>query len=142
MVARSLVATVGAVAVLGALVVAQQKPEIKMVPIQPIAVADVRGMFKSYCAACHGPAGKGDGPAAAALKKAPADLTTISARNGGKFPEVKVRRFIEGIDEVAAHGSRDMPVWGTLFRSLDATNQAAAQMRVQLLTDYLKSIQR
>jgi mono/diheme cytochrome c family protein len=142
MVARSLLATVGAVALLGAFVAAQQKPEIKMVPIQPTAVSDVRGMFTSYCAACHGPAGKGDGPAASALKKAPADLTTISARNGGKFPEVKVRRFIEGIDEVAAHGSRDMPVWGTLFRSLDITNQAAAQMRVQLLTDYLKSIQR
>jgi mono/diheme cytochrome c family protein len=142
MVARSLLATVGAVALLGAFVAAQQKPEIKMVPIQPTAVSDVRGMFTSYCAACHGPAGKGDGPAASALKKAPADLTTISARNGGKFPEVKVRRFIEGIDEVAAHGSRDMPVWGTLFRSLDITNQAAALMRVQLLTDYLKSIQR
>ena len=142
MVARSLLATVGAVAMFGAFVAAQQKPEIRMVPIQPTAVSDVRGMFTSYCAACHGPAGKGDGPAAAALKKAPADLTTISARNGGKFPEVKVRRFIEGIDEVPAHGSRDMPVWGTLFRSLDATNQAAAQMRVQLLTDYLKSMQK
>lgn len=142
MVARSLLATVGAVALFGALVAAQRKPEIKMVPIPPIAVADVRGMFTSYCAPCHGPAGKGDGPAAAALKKAPADLTMISARNGGTFPVVKVRRFIEGMDEVAAHGSRDMPVWGTLFRSLDVTNQAAAQMRVQLLTDYLKSIQR
>jgi len=142
MVIRSLSATVGTLALLGALVAAQQKPEIKMVPIQPTAVSDVRGMFTSYCAACHGPAGKGDGPAASALKKAPADLTTISARNGGKFPEVKVRRFIEGIDEVPAHGSRDMPVWGTLFRSLDATNQSAAQMRVQLLTNYLKSIQR
>ena len=67
-------------------------------------------------------------------------LGTVVA--GQQKPEVKINRFITGMDEVAAHGSRDMPVWGTLFRSLDINNQAAAQMRVQVLTDYLKSIQK
>ncbi|MBW1885021.1 MAG: cytochrome c [Deltaproteobacteria bacterium] len=32
-------------------------------------------VFAAYCAVCHGPAGKGDGPAAAALVPPPSDLT-------------------------------------------------------------------
>ncbi len=32
-------------------------------------------VFAAYCAVCHGPAGKGDGPAAAALAPPPSDLT-------------------------------------------------------------------
>ena len=32
-------------------------------------------LFRSYCVACHGDAGKGDGPAAAGLDPSPADFT-------------------------------------------------------------------
>ena len=32
--------------------------------------------FKQLCASCHGNAGKGDGPAAAALRPKPADMTS------------------------------------------------------------------
>lgn len=119
-------------------VAAQAQPQIKKEPIKPVAASNAGAMFQSYCATCHGKLGKGDGPAAAALKKTPADLTKISARNGGKFPDIQVKRYIEGLDEVAAHGSRDMPVWGELFRSL---NRDTAQIRVQALSDYLKNMQ-
>ena len=118
--------------------VAQAQPQIKKEPIKPVAASDAGAMFQSYCAPCHGKTGKGDGPAAAALKKTPADLTKISARNGGKFPEVQVKRYIEGLDEVAAHGSRDMPMWGELFRAL---SRDTAQIRVQALSDYVKGLQ-
>ena len=117
---------------------AHAQPQIKKEPIKPVAASDAPAMFQTYCSVCHGKSGKGDGPAAAALKKAPADLTKINARNGGKYPEVKVKRYIEGLDEVAAHGSRDMPMWGSLFRDLDRNT---AQIRVQALSDYLKGIQ-
>ena len=96
-------------------------------------------MFSSYCAVCHGPEGKGNGPAASALTKKPADLTQISARNGGKFPDVRVARYIEGADEVPAHGTRDMPMWGELFKSID---RDVTQLRVASLTDYIKSLQK
>ena len=86
----------------------------------------------------HGTEGKGNGPAATALAKVPADLTRISALNGGTFPEVRVRRYIEGLDEVAAHGSRDMPMWGSLFNSL---SRDTAQLRIAALAGYLKSLQ-
>ena len=35
-------------------------------------------MFGDYCAPCHGLSGKGDGPAASALKIPPADLTQLA----------------------------------------------------------------
>lgn len=139
--AKRFLALFGVLTVSGVFVVAQQKPTIETTAIPQTNVTDAKEMFRTYCATCHGTLGKGDGPAAVALKKAPADLTKISARSGGKFPTVRVSRFIEGVDEIAAHGSRDMPVWGSLFRSLHAGDQAGAQMRVRILTDYLRSIQ-
>ena len=117
---------------------AYAQPKIEKGPIKPTNASDAAGMFQSYCAVCHGKEGKGNGPAASALAKVPADLTKISARNNGTFPEVKVKRYIEGLDEVAAHGSRDMPMWGDLFKSL---SRDTAQIRIQGLSDYLKSIQ-
>ena len=111
---------------------------IKKGPIKPTSVTNAQQMFDTYCAVCHGKDGKGGGPAAKALTKAPADLTRISARNGGTFPEIHVRRYIEGLDEVPAHGSRDMPIWGELFRSL---NRDTDQLRVAALSDYLKAMQ-
>ena len=104
-----------------------------------MAANDGSEMFAQYCAPCHGKEGRGDGPAAAALKRAPADLTTLTSRNGNKFPDVRVKRYIEGLDEVPAHGTRDMPIWGPLFRAL---RQDTAAIRVEALTTHLRSIQR
>lgn len=132
---------VALVAVLLTAVVANAQttpPKIDKAPIKQVAASDPKAMFDNYCAVCHGKEGKGNGPAASALAKVPADLTKISARNGGKFPEVRVKRYIEGLDEVSAHGSRDMPMWGDLFRSL---NRDTAALRVQALSDHLKGMQ-
>jgi mono/diheme cytochrome c family protein len=95
-------------------------------------------MYKTWCASCHGMLGKGDGPAAAALKKAPADLTQLAKKNGGKFPTEKVREYIDGTKEVASHGSRDMPVWGSFFRRL---GQDDVTYRVVTLANYVQSLQ-
>jgi cytochrome c553 len=113
--------------------------KVEKAPIKPTAASDAATMYTTYCAVCHGKEGKGDGPAAKALTKVPADLTKLSERNKGQFPEVRVRRYIEGADEVAAHGSRDMPMWGDLFRSL---NRDTAQIRVEALAEYLQAMQK
>jgi mono/diheme cytochrome c family protein len=119
---------------------AQTPPVIQKAPPNPkTSPTSGKQMFTEYCAVCHGKEGKGDGPAATALKKAPADLTTLSTRNGGKFPDIRVARYIEGQDEVAAHGSRDMPIWGTVFHSIGDTGATA--LRVSNLTDYVRSLQ-
>ncbi len=115
------------------------QPKIETGPIKNVSASDAKGMFDSYCAVCHGKDGLGKGPAATALAKVPADLTKVSTRNGGKFPDVRVRRYIEGLDEVPAHGTRDMPMWGTLFNSL---SRDTAQLRVAALADYIKSLQK
>jgi mono/diheme cytochrome c family protein len=139
MLRRVFVVAVVALAVSASVANAQQK--IEKVPIKPTSAADAKEMFETYCAVCHGKEGKGNGPAATALTKVPADLTRISARNGGTFPEVRVRRFIEGLDQVGAHGTRDMPIWGGLFRSLSTQNPEIAQLRIAGLSNYLKSFQ-
>jgi mono/diheme cytochrome c family protein len=97
-------------------------------------------MFKSYCAACHGADGKGNGPAASALKKAPADLTLLSKKNGGKFPSLVVQNFIKGDSSPAAHGSRDMPMWGDVFRSV-SPGQGVVEIRMRNLRDYIETLQ-
>jgi len=121
---------------LASAVAAQTK--IETAPIKPTSAIDAKQMFTAYCAVCHGTDARGNGPAAVALRKAPADLTRLSARNGGTFPDVRVRRFIEGADEVPAHGTRAMPIWGDLFRSLNADT---VPIRVNALAEYLKVLQ-
>jgi mono/diheme cytochrome c family protein len=130
--------SVGVLALALSIGTAAAQAKVEKVPIKSTPVSDGKTMFNSYCAVCHGTDGKGSGPAAASLTKTPADLTKISARNGGTFPAVKVKRYIEGLDEISAHGTRDMPMWGDLFRSL---SRDTADLRVQALADYLKGMQ-
>src|SRR5579862_2752861 len=115
------------------------KPTIKTVPVRPTQILDAKGMFREYCAVCHGDEGKGNGPAADALKKAPADLTQIARKNGGTFPKVRVMRVIDGADVIAAHGSRAMPVWGNIFRSLEGSSSES--LRVNALMEYIGNLQ-
>lgn len=113
---------------------------IKNVPPNPTSPTSGKQMFNEYCAVCHGQDGKSGGPAAPALKKKPADLTQLSAHNKGKFPDARVAGYIEGDDSLEAHGSRDMPMWGGVFKSM-AGGSDIAKLRVANLTAYIKSLQ-
>src|SRR5579864_2302745 len=112
---------------------------IKKVNAKPTATLNGVDLFKEYCAVCHGAGAKGDGPAADALKKKPADLTQLSRKNGGTFPELHVMNYIKGQDVVAAHGSRDMPVWGTIFSQM-SSNQDLVQVRTYALLKYIEQL--
>ena len=72
-------------------------------------------LFARYCASCHGPGARGDGPVASSLRKYVPDLTRITARSGGRFPAQEVRDMIDGRSPVLSHGPREMPVWGREF---------------------------
>jgi mono/diheme cytochrome c family protein len=132
----ALVALVVAFAILGA----DTPTAIKKVQPARTSPSSGKDMFVTYCAVCHGTDAKGGGPAVAALKMPPPDLTTMTKRNGGKFPELRVFNTINGDLNTPAHGSKDMPVWGDVFRSMERDN-AAQQMRVSNLTKYLESLQ-
>ena len=75
--------------------------------------------FNAHCAGCHGAEARGDGPMAALLTVRPADLTGLSARNGGTFPTARVVQRIDGTTEVLAHGG-PMPVFGRLMQGPSA----------------------
>jgi mono/diheme cytochrome c family protein len=124
----------------GALLCAQQKPPLKYVQPENISAAKGPEMSRAYCAACHGVDGRGAGPAADALKKRPADLTQLSRKYGGKYPEFRVANVIQGVDSEGPHGSRDMPVWGAVFRTLG--DQATVKLRTNNLVHYVASLQR
>jgi mono/diheme cytochrome c family protein len=97
-------------------------------------------LFRAYCASCHGKNGKGDGPAAPALKATVADLTVIAKNNGGTFPVARVQRIIMGEGMIASHGSREMPVWGPIFDQIE-WDVDRGNVRLENLVKYLESIQ-
>lgn len=102
-------------------------------------------VFERRCASCHGLAGRGDGPAAAALRTPPADLTRIAARRGGVFPDAEIARTIDGRFELSAHGTREMPVWGQRFGADvpdPGVGESIARGHIASLIEYLKSLQR
>jgi mono/diheme cytochrome c family protein len=122
-----------------AILAGQSSPQVKKTNVKDTSPASGKEMFVQYCASCHGKDGKGAGPAAPALKIPPTNLTTLASRNNGTFPEVRVARIIEGSDELAAHGSMDMPIWGQVFHQMDGS--ALMKLRVANLSAYLKTLQ-
>lgn len=121
--------------------------------------ADEKGKFdagkREYmnrCAVCHGQSGKGDGGAIDILKAAPADLTTLSRKNGGVFPFDRVYSVIDGRQVVQGHGTRDMPIWGKeystetakadeYFAGMPYDMEMYVRSRILALIDYLNRIQ-
>ena len=98
-------------------------------------------LFRTYCASCHGPTARGDGPLAAAMVRRPPNLTEIAKRNKGTYPAEMVYRVIDGRQKVAGHGGPDMPVWGDAFIRTAGADEASVKTRIQALVDYLESIQ-
>jgi mono/diheme cytochrome c family protein len=115
--------------------------KIERKPARPIQSVQGADTFKAYCAVCHGPDAKGNGPAAKALTKAPADLTTIAKRHNGTFSQNDVENMILGTQEMISHGTRDMPIWGPVFVSVSGNDRSVASLRLSNLVSYLKSIQ-
>jgi mono/diheme cytochrome c family protein len=133
---RSFVAAVLALA-LPAIAAAQQKtPKVELRPAPVVDASDGALMFQSYCAACHGKTGKGDGPAAKALETKPTDLTTLFNRHGGAYSKKEFDDKLNGDKMPAAHGSSPMPVWGPVFRTIGND-----QLRLYNLKQYVDSIQ-
>lgn len=106
---------------------------------------DGAGLYRRFCASCHGKTGAGDGPVAPFFKLLPPDLTEISRRSGGTFPAERVRRVIDGRENPPPHGAREMPVWGLDFamsaKEAD-TGKAVAEKSIALLVEYLRTIQK
>ncbi|MFT4040535.1 MAG: copper resistance protein CopC [Thermomicrobiales bacterium] len=55
--------------------VATTPAAVQLAALDPVAVERGKDLFAQNCVACHGPGGKGDGPAAASMTVKPADLS-------------------------------------------------------------------
>lgn len=104
--------------------------------------------FRTYCAACHGIGGNGDGTVAEFLTIAAPDLTRLAKLNAGIFPRDKVAHVIDGRIDVKVHGTRDMPVWGDWFNSeamspdIDReTRELIVRERIESLVNYVETLQ-
>lgn len=122
--------------------------KIKQVPLtwQQAALTDGADLYLELCAVCHGKAGKGDGPAAAAMSKTVPDLTVLAADNDGVFPRKAVEDSIAGKSRVVSHGTIDMPIWGQAFEGVrpdwkQFRREGYAKQRIFNLAEYLESIQ-
>jgi mono/diheme cytochrome c family protein len=123
--------------------------------LNPMAVAQKakpdlgKQEFELQCGVCHGMDAKGNGFLGASLKVVPPDLTVLTKSNGGVFPAERISSVIDGRAQVASHGPRDMPIWGTRYavnaaeHFFDAPYDQEAYIRahILLLVDYLDRIQ-
>jgi hypothetical protein len=99
-------------------------------------------------APCHGADGRGGGPQGSVLRKTAPDLTKLTLRDGGTFPRQRLERLIDGREEIYAHGSREMPVWGDWFKLEEeeayegpTEEEAKIRKRVEDLLNFLQSMQ-
>ena len=93
--------------------------------------------YMTYCALCHG-MGASAGMFADALKKSAPDLTRIAKRNGGMFPEGRVKAIIRD-GGVSGHGTMRLLSWERYFRT-DAPPEYADQM-IDDIVSYLEKHQ-
>ena len=97
--------------------------------------------YQAYCSACHGPEARGDGSIAKSLKKRPADLTQMTKRNSGVFPDEKVFKTVDGRGG-SAHSDSDMPSWGEVFaKSSESAGAEKSAARIDALVKYLQTLQ-
>jgi len=99
-------------------------------------------LFLNHCASCHGGGGEGDGPVAAVLRAMVPNLRSLAMRNGGTFPTAEVTAYIDGREMKAAHGDRQMPVWGDVFRGPEqGTAQRTVRARIDALVAFIAELQ-
>jgi mono/diheme cytochrome c family protein len=114
--------------------------------------ADIGGpLYRAMCAGCHGFTGKGNGPLSEQLKVLPTDLTVLAKKNKGVFPVRAVYQIIDGRKVIAAHGTREMPIWGAFnpqsiypadkFIDPSYDPEAIKRTRILEIIEYLNSIQ-
>ncbi len=98
-------------------------------------------LYIAYCNFCHGK--YGDASVGDLLKVKPPDLTLISKRRNGVFPDDEIYKIIDGQEALeAGHGSRDMPIWGETFANSENVDEVMVPKKIYQIIEYLKTIQR
>jgi mono/diheme cytochrome c family protein len=98
-------------------------------------------MFANYCTSCHGTDGKGYGPVTVSRSVPPIDLTVLSRKNHGTFPQVHVVHVLKYGAAVPSHTSVEMPVWGLILGKINLKDPREGQLRIRSLSGFLETIQ-
>jgi mono/diheme cytochrome c family protein len=104
--------------------------------------------YETYCAACHGSGGNGNGPARLTIPMTPPppDLTQLTKKNGGKFPFEEVVDIIDGRKNITAHGRIQMPFLGTTLQKpgneFTPESDAEVKRRIESMARYVQSLQK
>lgn len=118
----------------------QQSTPDKMTQSKPEPISG-KQLYVSYCSMCHGADAKGGGPFSPQLKVWPPDLTQLARKNKGTYPAMRVAESIDGEFGKPSHGTRVMPIWGPVFRSMAHGRQDSAQVRINNIVKYLETLQ-
>ncbi len=135
MVTAALAILFAAIAVVGQQPATETKSAAKTEPLSG------KQLYISYCSMCHGPDAQGGGPFSPQLKVWPPDLTQLAKKNNGTYPAMRVAESIDGEFGKPSHGSREMPIWGPVFRSMAHGHQDSAQLRINNVVKYLETLQ-
>jgi mono/diheme cytochrome c family protein len=117
---------------------------------QPMSAVELgRREFEANCATCHGIDARGGGPMKPFLAREPTDLTTLARRRGGSFPASQLADLIDGRGTVepGSHGTREMPVWGRVYREQGDAQASplppewSVRGRILALVRYLETLQ-
>ena len=98
-------------------------------------------LYRVYCASCHGDTGRGDGPVAD-LGPRPADLTRLTAKQGGVFPRADVRATLDGTRPLPGHRTGAMPNWRETLRRTERLDERTLNLRIDALVSHIESLQR
>lgn len=110
--------------------VAPQAEIARRNPVRADAASVRRGgkLYREQCASCHGPTGRGDGPAGRALKPAPADLVAHGAHHSDGDLAWKIR---SGRGAMPGFGTTltDTQIWDVVnyLRTLAPAPKAAGE---------------
>jgi len=110
-------------------------------PINRPSPTDGRQMFAAYCTSCHGTDGKGYGEVTVSRGVPPIDLTVLSRKNHGTFPQAHVVHVLKYGAAVPSHTSVEMPVWGPILGKINLKDPREGQLRIRSLSSYLEAIQ-
>jgi mono/diheme cytochrome c family protein len=110
---------------------------IKRVPARQNQVQGVDGkaIYDAYCATCHGPTGRGNGPATRHLSVPVPDLTTIAVRDG-TFSGYHVSSHV-----TEPNGDGTMPCWREILATNYHHDPVLANLATRNLVKHIESLQ-
>jgi hypothetical protein len=118
-------------------------PRVVIISAPPTTAVEGRVLYQAYCSSCHGTLGRGDGPAARAVRTPVPDLTHY----GDMHPNCEASLIAtlqaghRGPGERAiSEDDLDMPNWEPFFQTM-SSNRGVAYLRMRNVAGYIVTIQ-